>query len=184
MSDSPRQQTTAGHTRLGSAPGQTRLDSAGAVRPLGTTGSVLPELAEAPERERTWWRHPAFLVSVGLTVLALLGATAWFIVSALTDDSVRVSALAISDDAGNVHLDWDGPDAAYAIFAVGGDGDVADLSQLVRGTEAWIPAAAGLYEDDTCFVVRPADVGAEVSLDASALGGQGGRSACIADSAE
>lgn len=183
MSDSLRPPTTAAHITLGSAPGQTRLDSAGTVRPLGTTGSVLPELAEAPERERKWWLHPAFLVSVGLTVLALLGAAAWFIVSALTDESVRVSGLAISDDAGNSHLDWSGPDAAYSLFAVHGDGQVVDLSQLVRGTEAWIPAAAGLYEDDTCFVVRPADISGDVSLDAAALEGQRGQGTCVADSA-
>ena len=184
MSDSPRPQTTAAHTKVGTAPGQTRLASPGSVRPLGTTGSVLPELAEAPVRERSWWRHPAFIVSVGLTVLALLGAAAWVIVSALTDDSVRVSGLTISDDAGNAHLDWSGPDADYAVFAVHGDGEVVDLTQLVRGTEVWVPAAAGLYEDDTCFVVRPANLGAEVSLDAAALEGQRGQSTCVADSAE
>jgi hypothetical protein len=183
MSDSPRPQTAA-NTKLGSAPGQTRLHSTSAVRPLGTTGSVLPELAEAPERERKWWLHPAFIVSVGLTVLALLGAAAWVIVSALTDDSVRVSGLTIAKDAGNTHLDWDGPDAAYAILAIHGDGEIVDLSQLVRGTETWIPAAAGLYEDDTCFVVRPASVGADVSLDAATLEGQRGQSTCVADTAE
>lgn len=184
MSDSPRLPTTVAHTSLGSAPGQTRLDAATEVRPLGTTGSVLPELAEAPQRERKWWLHPAFIVSVCLTLLALLGAAAWFIVAALTDDSVRVSNLTVSDDAGNAHLDWDGPDAAYALFAVHGDGELVDLGQLVRGTEAWIPAAAGLYDHDTCFVVRPASVTGDVSLDASALGGQRGQSTCIVDLAE
>ncbi|MEV1131378.1 hypothetical protein [Agromyces sp. NPDC049794] len=153
------------------------------MRPLGSTGSVLPELAEAPQRERKWWLHPAFLVSVGLTVLALLGAAAWFVIAAVTDDSVQVTGLSISDDAGNAHLDWNGPDSAYAVFAVHGDGEVVDLSQLIRGTEAWIPSAAGLYGDDTCFVVRPASVDAEVSLDASALGGQRGQSTCVADAA-
>ncbi|HEY6799483.1 MAG TPA: hypothetical protein VI121_02485 [Agromyces sp.] len=180
MSESPRQSTVA-HTTLGSAPGQTRLDAASAVRPLGTTGSVLPELAEAPQRERKWWLHPAFIVSVSLTVLALLGAAAWFIVAALTDESVRVSNLSVSDDAGNAHLDWDGPDAAYALFAVHGDGETVDLGHLVRGTEAWIPAAAVLYDHDTCFVVRPASISDEVSLDAAALSGQRGQSTCVVD---
>jgi hypothetical protein len=183
MSDSARPLATAAHITLGASPGQTRLDSVGTVRPLGTTGSVLPELAEAPKRERKWWLHPAFLVSIGLTVLTLLGAAAWFIVSALTDDSVRVSGLAISDDTGNARLDWGGPDAAYSLFAVHGDGQVVDLSQLVRGTEAWIPAAAGLYEDDTCFVVRPANVRGDVSLDAAALEAQRGQGTCVADAA-
>lgn len=184
MSDSLRPQTTAAKTMLGSAPGQTRLDTAVDARPLGTTGSVLPELAEAPVRQRKWWLHPAFIVSMSLTVLALLGAAAWFIVSALTDDSVRVSGVTVSDDAGNAHVDWSGPDAAYELFAVHGDGEIVDLSQLVRGTEAWIPAAAGLYDDDTCFVVRPASISDDVSLDASTLDGQRGQSTCVADMAE
>lgn len=184
MSDSPRPYPAAAHTTLGAAPGQTRLDSSGGIRPLGTTGSVLPELAEAPERERAWWRHPAFLVSIALTVLALLGAAAWFIVSALTDDSARVSDLSVVDDGGNAHLDWSGPDADYSLYAMHGDGDGVDLTQRVRGTEAWIPSAAGLYENDTCFVVRPSSVTGEVSLDAATLDAQRGQSVCIADLAE
>ena len=120
MSDSPRPYATPSNTTIGAAPGQTRLLSGGGIRPLGTTGSVLPELAEAPERERKWWLHPAFIVSVCLTVLALLGAAAWFTISALTDDSARVTGLTVSEDGGNAHLDWSGPDADYSVFAVHG----------------------------------------------------------------
>ena len=180
MSDDLRPPVAA-RAVVGTAPGQPRLDTAGAVRPLGTTGSVLPELAEAPQSERKWWRHPAFIVSVGLTVLALLGLAAWLIIAALTDDSVRVTGLDISDDGGNVHLTWGDPHGDVALYAVHGDGEVVDLTQLVHGHEAWVPAATGQYESDTCFVVRPASTTADVSLDAAALGSQRGLSACVAD---
>jgi hypothetical protein len=150
-------------------------------RALGAGASVLPELAEAPQRERPWWRHPAMIVSMITTVLALGGALAWWIVSIVTDDSVRVNGVSIAIEGGNAHLDWDGPDAAYTLYAVAADGEATDLTQLVRGTEAWVPTAAGLYDDATCFVVRPANVEAEVTLDAASLEGQRAGGVCIAD---
>ena len=169
------------HT-LGSAPGQTSLPPSARTRPLGSGGSVLPELAQAPARERKWWRHPAFMVSIGLTFVALASAVTWFIISALNDDSVAVTGLELTIDGGNAHLDWSGPDAAYSVYAVHGDGDVTDLTQTVAfGTEAWLPAAAGLYENDTCFVVRPTATSGEVSLDAATLGSQRAQSVCVAD---
>ena len=168
---------------LGTAPGQTHLPHTGVTRPLGTTGSVLPELAEAPAHERKWWRHPAFIVSIALTFVALAGAVTWFIISALNDDSVAVSGLSLSVDGGNAHLDWSGPDAAYSVYAVHGDGESTDLTQWVTGTEAWLPAALGIYENDTCFVVRPTATSGDVSLDASTLGSQRAQSACVADAA-
>ncbi|MCD2441625.1 hypothetical protein LQ757_04975 [Agromyces sp. SYSU K20354] len=180
MSDELRPPVAA-RAMVGTAPGQPRLDTAGVVRPLGTTPSVLPELAEAPQAERKWWRHPAFIVSIGLTVLALLGLAAWLIVAALTDDSVRVTGLEISDDGGNVHLTWSDPHGDVALYAVHGDGEVVDLTQWVHGDEAWIPAATALYESDTCFVVRPASTTDDVSLDAATLGSQRGQGACVAD---
>ncbi|MGI9821852.1 hypothetical protein [Agromyces sp. Marseille-Q5079] len=171
----------SGHAVLGHAPGQPALGEHAGARALGAGTSVLPELAEAPERERSWWRHPAFLVSMILTIVALGAASAWWIVSIVTDDSVRVDGLTASVEGGNLHLDWGGPDAAYALYAVDGDGAVTDLTQLVRGTEAWIPAAAGVADDSTCFVVRPADQTAEVSLDAASLDAQRGAGICAAD---
>ncbi|SIN92908.1 hypothetical protein [Agromyces cerinus] len=166
---------------LGSAPGQTALPQTAGTRPLGTTGSVLPELAEAPAQERKWWRHPAFMVSIGLTFVALASAITWFIITAVNDDSIAVSGLGLSIDGGNAHLDWSGPDAAYSVYAVHGDGETTDLTQWVTGTEAWLPSALGLYENDTCFVVRPTATTGEVSLDAATLGAQRAQSACVAD---
>ncbi|MDR5698429.1 hypothetical protein [Agromyces aerolatus] len=168
---------------VGRAAGQPELGTHGGSRSLGAASSVLPELAEVPQRERPWWRHPAFLVSMITTVLALLGALAWWIVSIVTDDSVRVDGLSLTIERGNAHLDWGGPDAAYALYAVDADGSATDLTQLVRGTEAWVPSATGLYDDATCFVVRPASVDAEVTLDAASLEGQRGGGVCVADAA-
>ncbi|GAA1516290.1 hypothetical protein BJ978_001770 [Agromyces terreus] len=179
MSD--RLMPPSGHSVLGHAPGQPALGDHAGARALGSGSTVLPELAETPERERSWWRHPAFLVSMILTVLALGAAAAWWIVSIVTDDSVRVDGLTASVEGGNLHLDWGGPDADYTLYAVDADGAVTDLTQLVRGTEAWIPAAAGVADDSTCFVVRPATVTADVSLDAATLDGQRGAGVCAAD---
>lgn len=151
------------------------------TRALGSGSSVLPELAEAPPRTRRWWLHPAFLVSMGLTVLALGGALAWAIVSSLSSSSVHVDGLNASIDSGNLWLDWSGPDADYSVFAVAADGTQTDLTGFVRGTEAWIPAAAGLYDDRSCFVVRPASEHGEVSLDAATLDSQRSASVCAAD---
>lgn len=168
-------------TVIGLSTGQPALHARVGARTLGSGASVLPELSEAPARERPWWRHPAFLVSTILTLLALIGAAVWFIISAVTDDSVRVGGLSISIEGGNAHLDWSGPDAAYTLYAVDADGSATDLTQLVRGTEAWLPAAGPYYDDTTCFVVRPAGRTGDVTLDPAALESQRGAASCIAD---
>ena len=175
--------TRSAQTVIGQSTGQPALSTQAGARSLGAGASVLPELSEAPARERPWWRHPAFIVSMVLTLLALAGAAAWFVIAALTDDSVRVSGLSISIEGGNAHLDWGGPDAEYALYAVDADGSATDLTQLVRGTEAWLPAASPYYDDATCFVVRPAAQTGEVTLDAAAVESQRGAATCVADAA-
>jgi hypothetical protein len=170
-------------TVVGRAPGQPALGPHAGGRTLGAGASVLPELAAVPQRERPWWRHPAFLVSMITTVLALAAALTWWIITMVTDDSVRVSGLTVAIERGNAHLDWEGPDASYTLFAVEADGTATDLTQLVRGTEAWVPSATGFYDDATCFVVRPANVEAAVTLDAASLEGQRAGGVCIADAA-
>lgn len=166
---------------LGAAQGQTALQSAGGARPLSSAGSVLPVLAEAPKQARRWWRHPAFLVSVGLTFVAVAATATLLIVSAVTDDSVTVSGLSAEVAEGNLHLDWSGPDAEYSLYAVDGDGTATDLTQFVRGTEAWLYSAAAVYDDSTCFVVRPGGSDAAVALDAATLDAQRAQSVCTAD---
>lgn len=180
MTDRPMPAASA---HVGRSPGQPALGARAGSRSLGGGAAVLPELADAPARERRWWRHPAFIVSMILTVLALGAAIAWFVVATLTDDTVRVTGLQASVEGGNLHLDWNGPDAEYALYAVAADGTATDLTQLVRGTEAWIPAALGYSDESTCYVVRPGGVDAEVVLDASDLESQRGAATCVADAA-
>ena len=154
-------------------------------RSLESGSDVLPELDEAPTRKRSILLHPAFLVSVGLTLLAIVGLVVWLVIGAQNADAAATSA-SVSTTAGNVHVTWDGPDVPYALFVVGGPGgEVLDVSQLVTGREAWIPRAALLIDDGSCIVVRPAERGADeaVALDQSALDAQGAASACVADSA-
>lgn len=163
---------------IGQEPGRARV-GAQTDRELGTGAAVLPELALAPDRQRPWWLHPSFIVSVLLTVLTGLGALGFWIFQVVTDDSVSVSNLQIQREAGNVTLRWEGPDAAYALFEVSGDGAVTDLTQLVRGTTASVFSAAQLFDERSCFVVRPASRDGEVSLDAATLQTQNGASVCV-----
>lgn len=171
--------TSSSHASIGDEPGRPRVGAA--IRELGSGGAPLPEIVEAPERQRPWWRHPAFIVSIVTTFLALGAAAAWWIISMVTDDSVKVSNLAITAEAGNIVLQWEGPDAEYALYEVSSRGDVTDLSQRVVGVSAWIFSAAGLYDDGSCFVVRPASRTEEVTLDAASLQAQNGAAVCVVD---
>ncbi|TFB77334.1 hypothetical protein E3O06_00850 [Cryobacterium glaciale] len=153
-------------------------------RSLESGSDVLPELDEAPSRKRSVLMHPAFLVSVGLTLLAIIGLIVWLVIGAQNSDAAATS-VAVTTTSGNVQVTWDGPNVPYALFVVGGPGgDVLDVSQLVTGREAWIPRAALLIDDGSCVVVRPAERGVDetVALDQSALDAQGAASACVADS--
>ncbi|NIJ05424.1 hypothetical protein [Frigoribacterium faeni] len=152
-------------------------------RQLGSEIGVLPELEHREEKKRPLWRHPAFIVSGVLTVLAVgVGATL-MILSLTSAGAPQVTALTIAAGEGNVRLDWDGPDVPYDLYAVASDGAATDLTQLVRGTEAWIPRAGGLVTDDSCFVVRAAEAtaGEPVSLEPADLGDQSAQSVCVAD---
>lgn len=171
-----------GGTLLGVEPGQPALRSATPKPPLGRGGWPLPTLTARQQRPRRWWAHPAFIVSAVLTFLSMAGMAAWMIVAALTATDVVVTGLTVTDANGTLHVDWDGPDAVYSLYGVGGDGQVTDLSGFVRGgTDAWLPAAANVYSPDTCFVVREAGLEADVTLNADGLAGQGAQSVCVAD---
>jgi hypothetical protein len=154
-----------------------------AKRPLGSEIGVLPELEHRDETTRPLWKHPAFVVSAITTVLAVGIGAALMIVSFTSGGPARVSDLAIASGSGNVRLTWSGPDQPYSLYVTGPDGgDAVDLSQLVRGHEAWLPRTAGLFADDSCFVVRAADRSSDdVTLDDGALDDQGAQSVCVAD---
>lgn len=152
-----------------------------AKRVLEESNDVLPELEHAPSVQRPLWRHPAFLVSMGATILAAAATVVFLILG--SGDQAAASKAELVVSPGNAHLTWQGSDVAYDLFVVGGpSGDVVDASQLVRGSrEAWIPQAAGIIDAESCFVVRPSAVTAEVSLDPATLESQGAVAACIAD---
>ncbi|WP_191330284.1 hypothetical protein [Frigoribacterium sp. ACAM 257] len=176
-------------SRLGWEPGAPRLGEGGEAveaapkRPLGSEIGVLPELEHREEKKRPLWRHPAFIVSGVLAVLAVgVGATL-MILSLTSAGPPQVTALTVAVGEGNVRLTWDGPDVPYDLYAVASDGAATDLTQLVRGTEAWIPRVGGLVTDDSCFVVRAAEAtaGDPVSLEPADLGDQSAQSVCVAD---
>ncbi|KNY05419.1 hypothetical protein [Microbacterium sp. GCS4] len=157
----------------------------GAIRTLETSGDVLPELEEAPEKQRPLWRHPAFLISVGTTLLALIAFVVFLILGGLSGGSTATDLkLEVTDNA--VRIDWSGPDVPYQVIVVDGpSGPTLDVSQLVTGTEAWLPRAAAIVDDGSCVVVRPAagNETAEVKLDRATLDAQGAVSGCVADAA-
>jgi hypothetical protein len=155
----------------------------GSIRRLETAEDVLPELEEAQVAARPMWKHPAFLVSAGTTLLALI-ALAVFVVLGMLNPRPEASGLTLTTGDDNVRVSWSGPDVAYQVVVVGGPGgETLDVSQLVTGTEAWIPVGAGLIDDRSCVVVRPAagNEEAPVGLDAATVSSQGGASACVSD---
>jgi hypothetical protein len=178
----PPPPSSSSGTLLGVEPGHPQLRSAEPKPPLGRGGWPLPTLTARQQRPRGWWAHPAFIVSAVLTFLSMVGMATWMIVSALTSTDVVVTGLTVTDAEGTAHIDWEGPDAAYSLYAVHGDGEVVDLSTWIRGgTDAWLPMSADLFDAETCFVVREAGLDPAVTLDADDLAAQGGQSACMAD---
>lgn len=191
----PGQQPTPpprrGGRRLGWTPGQPQIYHEWGMpadfskRRLASESSVLPELDESHVKRPSLWRHPAFIVSIIVTVLAVGAGVTLLIIGMLTGGVPRVSNLAITGGDGAVRLTWEGPDAPYSLYAVEPDGTATDLSQSIRGgTEAWIPLHLGYTTESTCFVVRAAELADdEVTLNAGTLEEQAGQQACVADAA-
>lgn len=159
----------------------------GSIRPLETSGSVLPELEDSPEtRRKPLWRHPAFLVSAGTTLLALIVLVVLLVIGAFGTKSAA-SDLRFEVTENVVRAAWSGPDVPYQVIVVDGPGGPAvDVSQRVTGTEVWLPLAAGLIDEGSCLIVRPAEGNekAEASLDRGALEQQGAVSGCVADASD
>lgn len=170
---------------VGGQPGQTDLvgSAAGAPdtkRPLESGRTVLPELEEASDKRRPWWRHPALVVSVILTVLSLAAAATLYVLQLSSPKATPVTNLSISASEATVHLSWSGGSERYSLYSVDGQGKAVDQSVWIRGAgEAWIPAASGAYESTSCFVVRPSSVTGGVSLGSQELSDQGGQRICL-----
>jgi hypothetical protein len=180
----------AAGVRLGWEPGQPAL-SAGAVgatapvkRGLVSGATVLPEITEAPPAPRKLWKHPAFIVSMITTLIAVGVAVTLIIMTALAEGPPRVTGLDITAGSGGVALSWNGPDVPYDVFVVSDGTDVLDVSQAVRGRDIWMPRAFGYYDDASCFVVRAASIDGDVSLAAESLDEQGAASVCMTDADE
>jgi hypothetical protein len=150
-------------------------------RGLVSGATVLPEITEAPPAPRKLWKHPAFIVSMITTVLALGVGITLLVLAAVAGGPPRVSGLDVAAGSGSVSLSWGGPNTAYDVYVVGGDGEITDVSQLVRGRDVWIPRSLGYVDDDSCFVVRARSVAGDVSLSADDLDAQGAASVCVAD---
>lgn len=157
----------------------------GTIRTLETSGDVLPELEDAPESRRPLWRHPAFLISIGTTVLALIAFVVFVILGGFSERPVA-SDLEIEITENVVRATWSGPDVPYQVVVLDGPaGPELDVSQQVTGTEVWLPRAAGLIDEGSCIVVRPAagNEDAAVGLDRGTLDPQGAVAGCVADAA-
>ncbi len=161
-----------------------RVPAGPRLRPLASESTgVLPELAEVEQKPRSLWRHPAFVVSMALTTLAIIATAVLLIVNIVGGQAPPVESAEIEAGGGNLHLTWTGA-SDVDLYAVTG-GETLDLSQLIRGgAEAWVPAGLGFYDDSTCFVIRPsveAEAETPVSLTADALAEQGAASVCVAE---
>lgn len=153
-------------------------------RGLVSGATVLPEITEAPPAVRKLWKHPAFIVSMITTVLALGVGGTLIVLAAISGGPPRVSGLDITTGSGGVALSWSGPNTPYDLYVVGGGGEVADISQLVRGRDAWISRTFQYFDDDSCFLVRASSVTGDVLLGADALDAQGAASICVSDADE
>lgn len=168
---------------LGRDAGQQTLAAAGPAPALGRGREVLPSLEEVGDAPRPMWKHPAFVVSAILTILALAAAGVFAGIALFGPGRGTVSSAAVEVTNGNAHVTWQasGPVEFYVVT----NGRAQDLTQLITAeNEAWIPSALSLYTQASCFVIRPAsDKPAEVSLDGATLAKQRAASACVSGGA-
>lgn len=176
-------------TRLGWDPGQPALYEQWGVqsptpkRAMGSDIGVLPELERTETTRRPLWRHPAFLVSAALALIAVVIGAVLVVRAVTAEGPPSPSGLAVQSGSGNVRVSWKGDDVAWSVFVVEPGTKPVDVSRLVRGTEVWIPKSSGLYDADSCFVVRATadNQGKSVPTDAGALSDQGAKQVCVGD---
>jgi hypothetical protein len=171
-------ETSGSQDRLGWDSGQPALYETWGVpspypkRALSSGNDGLPELAEDKVVARRMWRHPAFIVSIATTLLAVGTAVVMLLGGAFSSGVPAVTDLA-----------WAGPDSAYSLYVIqAGSDEATDVSQLVRGTEAWVPLYADLIDSNSCFVVRSVEVtSTTIDTDAATLEEQGAATICVDD---
>ncbi|WP_144711514.1 hypothetical protein [Curtobacterium pusillum] len=188
---SPEHAGAAGaeRVRLGWTPGQPALYEQWGVpattpkRAMGADIGVLPELERTETTRRPLWKHPAFLVSAALALVAVAVATVMVVRAVTAEGPPTPTDLAVQAGSGNVRLSWSGPDVAWSVFVVEDGAKPVDVTRQVRGTELWLPASGGSYDDDSCFVVRAtaANQGKAVPTDAGERDAQGAEQVCLGD---
>lgn len=158
----------------------------GPMRDLQRYGDVLPELEELEEQQRSLWRHPAMLVSVGLTLAAIITMIVLLLLGVF-GTAAKATGGELTQNNNQVRFAWGGPDVPYQVIVVGGpQGNELDVSQLVVGQEVWLPLSARLIDENSCIIVRPAEGNEEspVTMNAPDLEGQGGISSCLTEVSE
>lgn len=184
-----RRADATGGTRLGWDPGQPALYEQWGVpasapkRSMGSDIGVLPELERTETARRPLWKHPAFIVSAALALVAVVMAVVMVVHAVTTEGPPRVRDLAVESGTGNVHVSWSGPDVAWSVYVVEPGTKPVDVTKQARGTELWLPSSGGLYDADSCFVVRAtaANQGEAVPTDAGTRSAQGADQVCLGD---
>lgn len=144
---------------------------------------VLPEL-EAEIKPRPLRRQPAFLVSMGLALVAVLVCGGLVIRHTMYGAPDRVENVTLRDTGDNYLLEWDGPDVPYHLDLTTADGaKPEDVSGLLRSWEAWVPKDGLGVAQDSCLVIRPQETeeSEPFTVDAQELEAQGGAIVCVAD---
>lgn len=175
--------------RLGWDPGQPTLYEQWGVpapapkRSMGSDIGVLPELEQTETTRRPLWKHPAFIVSAVLALVAVAMAVVMIVHAVTAEGPPKVRDLAIESGSGNVHVSWSGPDVAWSVYVIEPGTKPVDVTAQARGTELWLPTSGGLYDADSCFVVRAtaANQGKAVPTDAGTRSSQGADQVCLGD---
>ncbi|MFJ4219885.1 hypothetical protein [Curtobacterium luteum] len=175
--------------RLGWDPGQPALYEQWGVpatapkRAMGSDIGVLPELERTETTRRPLWKHPAFIVSAVLAFVAVVMAVVMIVHAVTAEGPPKVQDLAVEQGSGNVHVSWSGPDVAWSVYVVEPGTKPVDVTGQARGTELWLPTSGGLYDADSCFVVRAtaANQGKAVPTDAGTRSAQGADQVCLGD---
>lgn len=150
---------------------------------LARDREVLPELEEPPP-PKPLRRQPAFIVSMAVAGVTLVGVGAMFVLGNIFREPDRVSDLVIQDGGDNYVIEWSGPDVPYSVVMTDEALDApADLSAMLKGREVWVPKRGLGVTSDSCFTVRSAEVAASegFSDDPVVIDDQGGARVCVLD---
>jgi hypothetical protein len=149
--------------------------------PLASGIEIFPDINADTAQTVKLWKRPAFLVSMGTTVLALIAAGVLLITQLTSAQPPSAADLKLASGEVNITVTWNGPNVPYNLILVRADNSVADLTHLIRGRQAFVPKASDLVTAGSCLIVRPASVplNTGISTDEETLDKQGAAKACI-----